>query len=91
MLSDHDPLASRFALPATLEGLEALLAYHRDNGAITGNNTFVQLQHHLEQSLLAGDSQLQAFVNKVRGKAPRLITQAAADALVAEAERLLQG
>ncbi len=71
--------------------LAIALAYYRDSGAITGNNTFTQLQHHLEQSLTAGDSQLQAFVNQTRGKAPRFITQAAADALVAEAERLLQG
>ena len=90
-LSDHDPMASRFALEATLEGLEALLAYYRDSGAITGNNTFTQLQHHLEQSLIAHDAQLRAFINQVRGKAPRFITQAAADALVAEAARLLHG
>lgn len=45
----------------------------------------------MEQSLIAGDSQLQAFVNQVRGKAPRFVMQVEADALVAEAERLLQG
>lgn len=90
-LSDHDPLASRFALPATLSGLQALLSLYGANGAITGNNTVKQLQHHLEQSKKVGDAQLQSFINQVRGKTPRWITQAASDALVAEAELLLDG
>jgi predicted extracellular nuclease len=89
-LSDHDPLASRFELVATLERLEALLAYYCEAGAITGNNTCTQLQHHLEQSRHAGDEQLRAFIDQVEDKSPRFITPAAAAALVGEAERLLQ-
>ena len=89
-LSDHDPMASRFELLATLERLEALLAYYCETGAITGNNTCTQLQHHLEQSRYAGDEELRAFIDQVEDKSPRFITPAAAAALVAEAERLLQ-
>jgi hypothetical protein len=89
-LSDHDPLASRFELEATLERLEALLGFYCETGAITGSNTCKQLQHHLEQSRISGDDQLRAFIAQVEDKAPRFIDQAAADALVAEAERLLQ-
>ncbi|HEX6131657.1 MAG TPA: endonuclease, partial [Actinomycetota bacterium] len=89
-LSDHDPMASRFELVVTLESLEALLAYYCETGAITGNNTCSQLAHHLEQARRAGDDQLRAFIAQVEDKTPRFITPAAADALVAEAERLLQ-
>ena len=90
-LSDHDPMASRFELEATLEGLEALLALYCETGAITGPNTCKQLQHHLEQSRTAGDDQLQAFINQVKGKTPQFVTQTAADALVAEARLVLAG
>ena len=90
-LSDHDPMASRFELPVTLESLEALLAFYCESGAITGKNTCKQLQHHLEQSRKVGDAQLRAFINQVQGKAPRFVTQAAADALVAEARLVLAG
>ena len=88
-LSDHDPLASRFALEATLERLEALLAFYCGNGAITGNNTCTQLQSHLEKSRKVGDAQLRAFIGQVRDKTPRFITPTAAGALIAEAELLL--
>ena len=88
-LSDHDPLASRFALEATLERLEALLAYYCGSGAITGNNTCRQLQSHLDKSRKVGDSQLHAFIGQVRDKTPRFITPTAAGALIAEAELLL--
>jgi predicted extracellular nuclease len=90
-LSDHDPMSSRFELTATLEGLEALLALYCGNGAITGNNTCMQLQHHLSQSRDAGDDQLRAFIAQVQDKTPRFITPVAAGALVAEANLLLQG
>ena len=90
-LSDHDPMASRFELEATLEGLEALLALYCETGAITGSNTCKQLGHHLEQSRTAGDAQLQAFINQVKGKTPQFVTQTAADALVAEARLVLAG
>ena len=90
-LSDHDPLASRFALEATLERLEALLALYCENGAITGNNTCEQLQSHLDRVPNVGDDQLLAFIGQVRDKTPRFITQQAADALVAEVLLLLNG
>jgi hypothetical protein len=90
-LSDHDPLASRFALEATLDRLEALLALYCSNGAITGNNTCEQLQSHLDRVAKVGDDQLLAFIGQVRDKTPQFITQQAADALVAEALLLLNG
>jgi predicted extracellular nuclease len=88
-LSDHDPMSSRFALEATLERLEALLAYYCESGAITGNNTCAQLQNHLDRVPKIGDDQLLAFIGLVQDKTPRFITQTAAGALVAEAQRLL--
>ncbi|MBA2297073.1 MAG: lamin tail domain-containing protein [Actinobacteria bacterium] len=89
-LSDHDPLASRFALPVTLAGLQALVAYYCESGAITGSNTCRQLQHHLDRSKTVGDAQLRAFIDQVRDKTPRFITRVAADALIAEAKLLLR-
>jgi uncharacterized protein len=88
-LSDHDPMSSRFALEATLERLEALLAYYCESGAITGTNTCRQLQHHLEQARHAGDDQLRAFIGQVQDKTPKFITPTAAGALIAEARLLL--
>ena len=87
-LSDHDPLASRFGLPATFAGLEALLAYYRDTGAITGNNTYEQLLHHLRKAESGSGSQLDAFVGQVRDKTPRFVTPTASAALIGEAELL---
>ena len=89
-LSDHDPMASRFELEATLERLEALLAYYCEVGAITGKNTCSQLQNHLSQSRKAGDDQIRAFIKQVKDKTPQFVTQTAADALTAEAELLLR-
>jgi len=88
-LSDHDPMASRFALEATLARLEALLAYYRDSGAITGTNTYRQLQQHLDRVPKVGDDQLLAFIGQVRDKTPKSVTPTAAAALIAEAQRLL--
>ena len=90
-LSDHDPMASRFALEATLDRLEALLDHYCATGAITGKNTCEQLRHHLEQAGRVGDAQVRAFINQVQGKSPRFVTPAAAAALVAEAQLLLNG
>lgn len=90
-LSDHDPMSSRFALEATLGRLEALLAYYCDTGAVRGSNTCRQLQQHLDRVPKVGDDQLRAFVGQVRDKTPAFITQTAANALVAEAQLLLQG
>jgi predicted extracellular nuclease len=90
-LSDHDPMSSRFALEATLARLEALLALYCENGAITGNNTCTQLQQHLDRVPQVGAAQLEAFIEQVRDKTPRFITRTAADALVLEAQLLLQG
>ena len=88
-LSDHDPMSSRFALEATLERLQALLALYCENGAITGNNTCTQLQHHLDRVPKVGDDQLVAFIGQVRDKTPRFITPTAAGALILEAQLLL--
>ena len=87
-LSDHDPLASRFAMPATFAGVEALLAYYRDSGAITGNNTYEQLLGHLQKAKTVGDDQLRAFIAQVRDKTPRFVTPTASGALIREAELL---
>ena len=89
--SDHDPLVARFDGDVSLERLRALLDYYNAAGAITGNNTYSQLLHYLEQAAAvpsAHDAQLGAFANHVRGKSPRWITPAAAAALAGEAERL---
>jgi hypothetical protein len=88
-LSDHDPMASRFALEATLDRLQALLALYCENGAITGNNTCTQLQQHLDRVPKIGDDQLLAFIGQVQDKTPRFITPTAAAALIAEAQLLL--
>jgi predicted extracellular nuclease len=88
-LSDHDPMASRFALAATLARLQALLAYYCGTGAITGTNTCTQLQQHLNRPKVGAD-QLNSFISQVRDKTPRFITPTAADALVLEAQLLLQ-
>ncbi|NUT54628.1 MAG: hypothetical protein HOQ03_01420, partial [Thermoleophilia bacterium] len=90
-LSDHDPMSSRFALAATLDRLQELLEYYCGSGAITGNNTCTQLQGHLDRVPKVGDDQLRAFIGQVRDKTPRFITPTAADALVLEAQLLLQG
>jgi predicted extracellular nuclease len=89
-LSDHDPMSSRFELAATLERLEALLAYYCETGAITGNNTCKQLEQHLAKSRTVGDAQLLAFIDQVRDKTPRFITPLAANALIAEATLLME-
>ena len=90
-LSDHDPMASRFALEATLARLQALLDYYCQTGAITGNNTCTQLRQHLDRVPTAGDDQLRAFIAQVQDKTPRFITPTAAAALVLEAQLLLNG
>jgi len=92
--SDHDPLVARFDGDVTLDRLVALFEYFNDNGAIKGNNTYEQLRHHLHQAAAKDEtyrSHLQAFANQTAGKAPRFVTQEAADALVAEANRLIGG
>ncbi len=90
-LSDHDPMASRFALEATLARLQALLDYYCQTGAITGNNTCTQLRQHLDRVPTVGDDQLRAFIAQVQDKTPRFITPTAAAALVLEAQLLLNG
>jgi hypothetical protein len=86
------------SLTPSLEGLQALLEYFAANGAITGNNTFKNLMHHLEsagEALASGnqaqfEAQLQAFANQVMGFSPRFVTAEAAEALVTEAELLAE-
>jgi hypothetical protein len=90
--SDHDPLVAPFDGDVTLERLTALLDYFDATGAIS-KSTYTQLRHHLEKAAEKDEtyrSQIQAFANQTAGKAPAFVTQAAADALVGEAERLLQ-
>ena len=92
--SDHDPLVARFDGDVTLDRLVALFEYFNANGAIKGSNTYEQLKDHLDQAAAADEiyrSQLQAFANQTAGKAPTFVTQEAADALVAEANRLIGG
>ena len=90
--SDHDPLVARFDGDVTLDRLVALFEYYNAQGAIKGQNTYEQLKAHLDNAALKDEtyrSQLRAFANQVAGKAPRFVTQAAADALVAETNRLI--
>jgi hypothetical protein len=92
-LSDHDPMASRFELGATLERLTALLDYYCAGGAISGNNTCTQLRSTLDkvaQHLDRGNekaarAQLVAFIAQVLGKTPKFVTPAAAIGLTSEA------
>ena len=92
--SDHDPLVARFDGDVSLERLVALLDYFNEAGAIKGENTYDQLRHHLDQ---AGEqdeafaAEIQEFANQTAGKAPKFLTQDAADALVREANRLIRG
>lgn len=95
--SDHDPQVAILTNVPTVESLEALLNYYVDQGAITGNNTASALLDHLDKAArfkadgqnAAYRAQLQAFINQVQGKAPKFVTQEAADALSAEASALL--
>jgi hypothetical protein len=95
--SDHDPVFSAYNLLPTVDRLIALLYYFDDNGMITGNNTTKVLLDHLEKAARfkengkqsAYEAQLQAFMNQVQGKAPKFVTQEAANALSNEANLLL--
>jgi uncharacterized protein len=90
--SDHDPLVARFEGDVTLERLVDLLDYFAASGAITDTATVEQLRHHLEEAAsnpASFEDQLVAFANQVRAKSPRLVTPAAAAALVGEANRLI--
>jgi uncharacterized protein len=94
--SDHDPLVARYAIPETLAGLQALLAYYADNGLVEAK-TAGQLGKHLEQAarrlaegnLAAYRDQLRAFIAQVQDRTPRFVNPAASAQLVAEARRLL--
>ena len=94
--SDHDPQVAQYSNLPTVDRLIALLMYYDANGMITGNNTTKVLLDHLEKAARfkangqqsAYDAQLQAFINQVQGKAPKFITQDAADALSNEAALL---
>ena len=101
--SDHDPvivgLSSTQIAASSPEQIAQLLQYYADSGEITGNNTAKVLLDHLDKAArfkangqdAAYRAQLQAFINQVQGKAPQFVTQAAADALAAEAAALLGG
>lgn len=94
--SDHDPMVARFDLPATMEQLEALLAYYVETGQVTPV-VARKLQGHLDQAkrkLAEGNttayrSQLQAFITHTQDKTPQGIGPVAAAQLIAEAQRLL--
>jgi hypothetical protein len=91
--SDHDPVSARYYLLPTLDRLEALLYYYDANGAISGNNTFKSLLHHLDQARKAYDrgdlltyyDQLVAFANQVNGLSPQFVDPVAAEALSGDA------
>jgi predicted extracellular nuclease len=91
--SDHDPLVARFDGDVTLERLTALLDYFNATGAISGDNTYRQLRAHLEKAAEQDQtyrSQIQAFADQTADKSPKFVTPAAANALVGEANRLLE-
>jgi hypothetical protein len=91
--SDHDPVSARYYLLPTLDRLESLLYYFDANGAISGNNTFNNLLHHLDQARKAYDKgdlqtyydQLVAFANQVNGLSPQFVDPVAAEALSGDA------
>jgi hypothetical protein len=95
--SDHDPQVATLSDAVTLQRLTDLLNYYVADGQITGNNTAKALLDHLDKAARfkangqdsAYRAQLQAFINQVQGKAPKFVTQAAADSLSAEAALLL--
>jgi hypothetical protein len=92
--SDHDPLVARFDGDVTLDRLVALLDYFNANGAIKDTKTYNQLRHHLDQAAKndeAFEDEIRAFANQAADKAPKFVDQAAADALVGEANRLIGG
>ncbi len=95
--SDHDPQVATISNLPSVDRLTALLMYYDANGMITGNNTTKNLLDHLEKAARfkaegkqsAYEAQLQAFKNQVQGKAPKFVTQEAADALSTETMLLL--
>jgi uncharacterized protein len=95
--SDHDPVSSNYSLLPTLDRLEALVHYFDMRGDITGERTAAVLLGFLARAryyyetdqIEAYYSMLKAFSLQVKGFAPRLITQEAADVLVAEAWMLV--
>ncbi len=95
--SDHDPNFAVFSDLPTIDRLKELVMYYDANGMITGNNTARILLDRLDRAAefkangqqSAYEAQLQAFINQVQGKAPRFITQEAADSLSYEASLLL--
>jgi hypothetical protein len=85
-------MVARFDGDVSLERLTALLDYFEAAGAISGKNTYRQLRNHLEKAAEAPEAyreQIQAFANQTADKAPTFVTAAAADALIAEGNRLL--
>jgi uncharacterized protein len=92
--SDHDPLVARFDGDVTLDRLVALLDYFNGNGAIKDSKTYDQLRHHLDQAAENDEGfeeQIREFATQTADKAPKSVDQAAADALVGEANRLIGG
>jgi predicted extracellular nuclease len=95
--SDHDPNMATFSNLPSIERLRELVMYYDANGMITGNNTTKVLLNHLDNAARfkaagkqsAYEAQLQAFINQVQGKAPKFVTQQAADSLKYEAALLL--
>lgn len=96
-LSDHDPQVALFDLMPTVARLEALVRYFDTSGDITGNETARILLDRLARAgefaargqQQAYEAQLRAFINQVRGFAPRQLSAAAGQALSEDARLLL--
>jgi len=97
-VSDHDPQVARVEFLPTLESLSALVNYYDAAGSFKGNQVARILLDRIEQvrtflaegQTQAAQSQMEAFMHQVSGFQPVQIDDAAANALIAEAQFLLQ-
>ena len=91
--SDHDPMSAAYSLLPTLDRLEELVHYFDMRGDITGNQTTKILLDKLGKArrfyesgqMDAYLSMIEALALQVQDLAPEQISQAAADALAADA------
>ncbi len=94
--SDHDPLVARYELPASLEGLQALLDYDEQHGLVDRKSA-EKLRDRLDRAaadLARGNrfayrAQLVVFIAQVRVRTPAGIDPGVSGDLVSEALRLL--
>ncbi len=97
-VSDHDPQVARVELLPTLDSLEALVRYYDDAKALRGQQTAEILIDRISRArtfLAEGQTQaaqemVETFILQVRGFQPALVPDEAANALIGEAEYLLQ-